>query len=574
MAQSGKVTEDNKMSYDPPRQKKPVPTGDPLEIDLVFNLTRCGTCSFFWPDQPSRQPYGPYPAFDFDSNTPKATSSGDQTSYAWLKVKTRPPSFPDPEIMDGCRKAPIMTMGINPNLTAFAPGRMGAAWCYPNFSSVGGTDVWTKYAYYYRYRSVYQERFDLGFISRYLLKAGQIVTPKAGVVVTAERPSDSPNFDLKVRYDGDSADTTIRVEEKLGEPRYVLLFDPQPPDNRFSKGDVIAAKLDVPPGDDVEVFRQQISYYEQFVPVLQQFENFLASKGHRGANLQIGEDVCQLDMVACASPHWSPLFLGGTKETESTIVHNCVAKNAWAIKQFVQTRPAVLFLVGESSYDMFRASFGSLIHPLPTEGPSDGAFTLLEETCDSKRPCYIQFSTTVDGEKYTISTRLVVTPHFSYNAHFLPQFRMSNDDWQRFGEKFRSCAQFLSTDKRIKYVAAQQGTYAAYQIERDPSGVLDELRREYLDALGDLNRSFCDAHRVMAGVLQDLCNQGALSYTPASGSNPGHLTRTDGSCHFCVNQHWQFPLGCPYEKTEEQAPPVGFLDKVAEAMVSAGALAR
>jgi hypothetical protein len=50
--------------------------------------------------------------------------------------------------MDGCRKAPIMTIGINPNLTAFAPGRAGASWCYPDFSDASGGDAATKYAYY------------------------------------------------------------------------------------------------------------------------------------------------------------------------------------------------------------------------------------------------------------------------------------------------------------------------------------------------------------------------------------------------------------------------------------------
>jgi hypothetical protein len=84
--------------------------------------------------------------------------------------------------MDGCRKAPIMTIGINPNLTAFAPGRTGAAWCYPSFSSADSSDTWTKYAYYYRYRSVYQEHFDLKFIEPFLLPEGSIRAAKAGVI--------------------------------------------------------------------------------------------------------------------------------------------------------------------------------------------------------------------------------------------------------------------------------------------------------------------------------------------------------------------------------------------------------
>ena len=47
-------------------------------------------------------------------------------------------------------------------------------------------------------------------------------------------------------------------------------------------------------------------------PSLNTFNDFLKNKGHKDANLAIGEDVGQLDMVACASPHWKPGFLGGT----------------------------------------------------------------------------------------------------------------------------------------------------------------------------------------------------------------------------------------------------------------------
>ena len=149
------------MSYDPPRQVNPALPKDPLEIDLVYNVRTCGTCDFFWP-QASPQTYGPYPSYDFTTNAPAEKGpEGKPGSFVWIRGVTRPPSFPDAEVMDGCRKAPIMTIGINPNLTAFAPGRTGASWCYPSFSSADGTDSWTKYAYYYRYRSVYQEHFDL-----------------------------------------------------------------------------------------------------------------------------------------------------------------------------------------------------------------------------------------------------------------------------------------------------------------------------------------------------------------------------------------------------------------------------
>ena len=81
-----------------------------------------GTCNFFWPDNPADQPYDPFPVFDFNSNTPEGGPSKDTpTTYQWMKVTAREQSFPNGELMDGCRKAPIMTIGTNPNLTAFSP---------------------------------------------------------------------------------------------------------------------------------------------------------------------------------------------------------------------------------------------------------------------------------------------------------------------------------------------------------------------------------------------------------------------------------------------------------------------
>ena len=128
-----------------------------------------------------------------------------------------------------------MTIGINPNLTAFAPGVTGTSWCYPHFASDDGTDEWTKYAFYYRYRSVFQERFDFDFVKKYLLPEPRVIAPRAGSVVSADRTSSAPAFTLKVRYDGDLSDTEIPLSHDLGTPRWVILFDPHPPKNRFAR---------------------------------------------------------------------------------------------------------------------------------------------------------------------------------------------------------------------------------------------------------------------------------------------------------------------------------------------------
>ena len=184
------------------------------------------------------------------------------------------------------------------------------------------------------------------------------------------------------------------------------------------------------------------------------------------------------------------------------------------------------------------------------------------------------FSTTIDGQPYNLSTRLVVTPHFSYNTNFLPQFRLSETDWNAFASRFPACAQFLQTDKTFQFTAAQVDSYAVCQIPQNTQTVLTALKNQYADAWPSLQSYYYDAHQMMADVLHDLYNANRLTCPPPTGTNPQHLARSAGACCFCVNSRWQFPSGCPYAKPQEPAPPVGFLEKVATAMVAAGVAAR
>jgi hypothetical protein len=558
-------------SYDPPRRNPPSATGDdPLEVELVYTVRTCGSCSFFWPTDPATQPYGPYSTYDFPSNTPAlASPPADAASFAWLTGVTRPPAFPDAEIMDGCRKAPIMTLGINPNLTAFLPGQTGTSWCYPSFSSAGGADSWTKYAYYYRYRSVFQERFDFTFASQFIVEESRVVAAKAGEVVAANRASDAPAYSIDVRYDGDSDVTTIPLPGVLGAPPYGLLVDVG---GRFNAGDVIAGQIAVPAGRSVEIYDQQVGYYERMVPILGLFSSFLAANGHAGASLRVGEDVGQLDMVACASPHWTPAWLGGSTASEQTIIRNCVSQNAWAIKQLIQTRPAVLLLIGEASYTMFAEAFGARItaaQPLP-EAPADGAFTLLRATTDPQNPVTFAFETTIEGAPYRLSTRIIVAPHFSYVENFVPQYRFSPTAWAAFQGQYAACAHFLMTDPRIAK-PAQEGGYRAFLISSDVSAVRAQLAQSWPATAATLAGVFYDPNAMIEAVFEALYQNGTLAYADGVGGAPGHLARSDGPCSFCVNAHWSFPAGCPYDKPPKPGdPPLPdrFLQQVAAELIA------
>ena len=574
-------------NYNPKRQMSPISTDDPMEIELVYNVRPCGTCKFFWPDNPNDQSYGPYPLFDFKENFPKENDpKGTPEMYEWIEGETVESGFPNGEVMDGCRKTPIMTIGINPNMTAFAPGTNGASWAYPRFSSDNGTDGFAKYAYYYRYRNVYQERYEFDYVKQYLLSDSeitvtetvtvtqdQIKASKDGKIVSAERPGAGPTFDLVIKYDDDDEEITITLQREKGMPRYVLLFDDREPTNVFKAGDAIAAKLDVPAGENVNIYQKLQTYYEQFVPTLNTFSDFLKSKGFGDADLKIGEDVGQLDMVACASPHWKPSFLGGSQDSENLIISNCVLKNAWAMKQLVMTRPSVLYLVGESSYNMFKKYFGNLIYrnkPLP-ERPSDYAFTLFHETIDSEDPTMFKFETEIDGKPYSIETRLIVTPHFSFSTNFLPQIRLYSAKREELEKSYPECFEFIKSDDRITVSEPDKGYDSYSWSEEDNESILSTIKEQYADCWKEMSWDYYNPHAQMAQVLEDLYADGKLTYEKADDKEKGYLKRSDGGCKFCVNKHWTFPEGCPYDKNkEDENVPASFISQVVEEITAKG----
>ena len=83
------------------------------------------------------------------------------------------------------------------------------------------------------------------------------------------------------------------------------------------------------------------------------------------------------------------------------IISNCVHKNAWAMKQLVQTRPAILFLVGQASWNMFQPILrpSDSVEDDTADVPEDGPFTLLRMT--TQQECRLEFSTKIGAEEYS-----------------------------------------------------------------------------------------------------------------------------------------------------------------------------
>jgi hypothetical protein len=117
----------------------------PEEVELIFDVMPCNAlrvaqqplsaphpCSYF-------RKWGTYNSYDYVTDgAPQTPGIVQETAYVGK-------AFLLPEVLSGCRKAPIMALGINPNLPAFWPAKRNSI--YPLF------DDYKQYAHYFRYRS-------------------------------------------------------------------------------------------------------------------------------------------------------------------------------------------------------------------------------------------------------------------------------------------------------------------------------------------------------------------------------------------------------------------------------------
>jgi hypothetical protein len=187
----------------------------------------------------------------------------------------------------------------------------------------------------------------------------------------------------------------------------------------------------------------------------------------------------------------------------------------------------------------------------------------------TQQECWLEFSAKIGAEAYALSTRLVITPHFSHGENFLPQFRMSPEAFDAFAKNYPRAAEFLQKDPRIRF-QKQPGSFVGAGMERDPAEVLSELQRKYPAAAKALMPGLYDPHAMMTAVLKNMYGK-ELTYTDPKAGSPGYLTRSNGPCAFCVNDHWKFPRGCPYGKPDEKRYSIGFLEKVTALMLAGSA---
>lgn len=538
---------------------------NPIEVNLVKQVKGCRTCKWFWGDTP---PYGDFPMYDWNEDFPEKIRNQHQTLDSKPKegvnAKSCGQGQVSPGIMHGCRKAPIMTIGINPNLTSYYASSKSARWAYPNFSNDA------RYAYYYRHHNVYQESMSLDLIKDNIIVGTELIAEKDGWLIEAERSSDHRWMLLTIQYEGDDEPTQIEVSWSNKE-RFVVLVDRSYKIIRenpgFNAGAIIGAKLADFSADDVQLYENPTGYYQRYVEVLNRFQKMMYGPVSE-ADLSISEDVAQHDMIACASPGWSDKY----DIPRDRITQNCAIDNAWLIAQLVQTKPALIVIVGASSLEMFVKIFAPFLPSFEyTDEVDDGnggtktviknTFLLLNETTEKEKFLEIKIG------DFELKSRIVLSPHFSYGDNFAAQSRFSPTAWLAFREDYPKEARFLQ--QRGDKKSIKENVWDQFQeiaISKDDEDY-DSLKSVFsVSAWNVLMAYHYEPINMLADVIKQEYEAGRITYD----ERIKRLKRTEGSCKFCVNDLWQFPEGCPYGKDKETSPAAGALEAVVKEIVRRG----
>ncbi len=120
----------------------------PTEVELVYEVMPCNAMRTSQEPMPGKHPctyfrkWGTYHSFDY------IIDGMPEDREVPLEVKYVGRASLVPEVLSGCRKSPIMAIGINPNLPGWFKQKRGAL--NPLF------DSYKQYAHYFRYRSTYK----------------------------------------------------------------------------------------------------------------------------------------------------------------------------------------------------------------------------------------------------------------------------------------------------------------------------------------------------------------------------------------------------------------------------------
>ncbi|MDD5156295.1 MAG: HEAT repeat domain-containing protein, partial [Candidatus Omnitrophica bacterium] len=285
--------EANLISSDTPK------TGLTDEVQLVWETMTCRAMRNYYEEDghPCKwfSRYGPFPAYAWIEKFPQTKK--DQT----LEVKYAGKRYQVPELLSGCRKAPIMSIGINPNLTAFHKYRIK--------KSPGGevTDKTKITIEEYGLRKIY------------------------------------PYFDNIKQYAEHFRKRTIYTHLIAKE----VFFN-----NEVNQEFIYEI------GKSLTIKQEVVKMYTAYRDILQLFGK---KAGFSKAKMELGEDVSYYNMIACGSPKWATGIEeeGGIPDEaiRNGLIEACFKQRGYLKRQIVQSNPKVLIMFGQPIADAFIAEF-------------------------------------------------------------------------------------------------------------------------------------------------------------------------------------------------------------------------
>jgi len=486
----------------------------PVEVQLAWEVMTCKAMRETYDDakQPCRyfnRHFGPALAFDWVEGN---LNVGMKPSDGHIFARTNGSRFSVPALSGGCRKAPIMTVGINPNMPSWLMlNAEGSRWCYPYFDDIA------EYAAYYRYQTVFQEKFPIELIRNHIDLSKALIAPKAGITKGVKHTVDGQGIELTVTYDGDAAPTIIVVPRE-----FVVITDKN---QKFKTGDSLAGPVDMTVGEETLISQETVGYYQLFANILDLTERKLVLLGKIPADtdLHAGEDVLLGDMVACASPGWTAQDGGVPEEYRKGIASSCCKDRGWLALQYQQTSPAIVVFSGTSAFNMFRQAFNGISFSPPLPDNLSGPYAWLRFTLNNRVIMSVK-----DG---AAPTRIIVAPHFSYKVNFTSCYAFTIAEWEDFKNKWPDQSKLLNGEPYSGQVLISL---------KNPIASKDNMG----SAWSDLKKQLIEPYDMIATIIVNEFENGTISFDEKNK----HLARTAGPCQFCSNQLFVIKEKCPYGK--------------------------
>ncbi|HMW52302.1 MAG TPA: hypothetical protein PK229_04415 [Rhodocyclaceae bacterium] len=512
----------------------------PIEVALMDEVRSCRDCTSLWraPDR-----FGPFPLCDGAALDALPAARADAPAPTPQAVTVEGFGLPDPAALRGCRKAPVMIVGINPNLTGFwtlpdAPryALKGPSTVYARHRSLAEYARAHRYVTpdHHEYRMRPEDVETLIDATRHDLRAagaGSVipVDKKHPAASPTGRQSHARHVTLGLQFDDGGTDTT--QFDWLPDEHYVTLRA------RFAAGERIGGVMTAASvqGRTIAV-RADVgsSYYAR------------AQEICRRSDLVPGEDISLHDMVACATQGWSDKT--GVDRDELSAA--CIDSRRHALRQIRQSAPRLLIFSGLEALGLFLRAVG--LPAFPALGPDvtvtrllAGLKTELDTGALTRR---LALHLPADGDLPPWRAHVVAVPHLSYPIRPIAfDAGVASPLWSRFAEhcpaSFALIAQAPENSGTGAHALLDTAT-PSFRLLSDTWQTIDQLDEG--DALYRLVEIGGDTRiEALSSLIAQLRHSGDLPERAPDRAANARLLRSAGPCHFCPA--FAVPEGCIFE---------------------------